>query len=274
MIQPVLARVEKAGVAWWADPVLERRVGVRVGFSERVGGVSAPPYDSLNLAFHVGDEPDRVAENRRRLAASGLDVAHDPVTAEQVHGALTVPVGLEHAGAGWCAPGAGLAPVAGADGLVTIDPGLPLAMFFADCVPVVLVVESPVAGVAVAHAGWRGTAEGVHVEALEVLLTATGGDLAGVVAYLGPHIMPCHYEVGAEVLSRFADVSGTIAAARGPLDLGAYVKADLERVGVAAERTTALGRCTAEHTDTFFSHRTEAPTGRHAAFAAILRDTP
>ena len=269
-VRAELVRRCEGGVCWWTDPELLGRSGVLVAFTERTGGRSAPPYDSLNLAFHVGDDPEAVECGRDTLfEALGIAALRGAlVTAGQVHGREVAVVSESHAGAGARRPGVGCGSVEGVDALVTLTPELPLMLLFADCVPVVLVAEAPVRAVAVAHAGWRGAAAGVHVRAAESLCREAGCEPADLLVYVGPCVGPCHYEVGEEVLARFSD-SDTIAAAPGRLDLGAIVSADLERLGVRTDRLPALGRCTAENTDSFFSYRADGRTGRHAALAVV-----
>ena len=251
-------------------PPLHTDAGILVAFSERAGGVSYPPYASLDLAAHVGDDPRHVDENRSRLcAALGIEASRDRLTtAEQVHGTRVVEVTRADAGAGaWADAGRGRPPLPATDALWTRERGVPLMLLFADCVPVVLVRPS-VPAIAVVHAGWRGAAAGIVGAAARVL-----GGLAGAVdlsAYVGPHIGPCCYEVGEECVSHFDNAFVTITAASSRLDLGAVVGHDLERSGVPKERQWHLGICTAHSTDRFYSYRAEGRTGRHGALAVIL----
>jgi YfiH family protein len=272
MPDPRLERQERDGIACWTDPRLLGERGIVVAFSERRGGVSDGPYSSLNLAQHVGDDPARVDENRTRLlrALALGDVRERLVIAEQVHGDSVTVVSDDSAGAGALAARRRPGPVRETDALATRTTGLPLLLFFADCVPLILVSRDP-RGVSVVHAGWRGAAARVHVAALDALCSLAGTKPADVDAYIGPHIGPCHYQVGSDVLSRFAHTSVTISAASGPLDLGAVVSADLERTGVRKERIATLpSSCTAEHPDRFYSYRSERVTGRHGALAIVL----
>ena len=131
------------------------RDGVLAAFTERTGGTSDPPYGSMNLAFHVGDDEERVRENRRRVC-EGLGI-RSFATMEQVHAARVVRVGAKRSAAGFEDPADS---VGGADSMTTSSPGIALAILSADCVPVV--AASKKSGLlAVAHAGWRGVAEGI-----------------------------------------------------------------------------------------------------------------
>jgi YfiH family protein len=160
--------------------------------------------------------------------------------------------------------------VPGTDGLFTTDPGTPLLLCFADCVPIILVATAPRRGVAVVHAGWRGALGRIVVEAAHKLAASAGCGTSDLLAYVGPHIEACHYEVDVTLLSQFVHTFGTIAAAQGRLDLGAVVSESLNGVGVPFSSRIRSGFCTAERTDAFYSHRAEGPTGRHGALACIL----
>ncbi len=284
---PSLTRSVSAGVACWLDEALVER-GVIVAFSERGGGVSAPPFAALNLAGHVGDDPRSVDENRTRLLhALGLSGLRDRLTtAKQVHGSHVAIVGDGGACAGagaFVSSGAGgsVPPVPGADALITAEEATPLLLCFADCVPVVLVAEGhgwmgrsgrPRFSVAIVHAGWRGALAGIVGRAARMLIDSMCTGDVWLRAYVGAHIGPCHYEVDHAIVSQFVNTFGTVARAEsGGLDLGAVVSASLTDAGVDPCSITSLGTCTAEATDRFFSHRAESGrTGRHAALACIV----
>lgn len=263
----MLARIESRGVTFHTDSALRVASGISIGFTERTGGVSVSPYATLDLAAHVDDDPTAVRENRRRvLSAIGADAfAERLTTAEQVHGTRVAHVTADNAGCG-ADPLEGPGPVLGADALWTTDTGVPLMLFFADCVPVVLVSESPRA-IAVVHAGWRGALGGIVGDTVRALDTALGG--ATITAYVGPHIGACCYEVDPLLVSQFANMFVTIPRASDRLDLAAAVAEDLDRAGISRERQWHLGICTAHNTDRFYSYRAEGRTGRHCAFALL-----
>ena len=255
----------------WTDEVLLSASGVVIGFSERGGGISEPPFSSLNLGSHVGDDPVAVDENRRRMLDTlGLEAFRNQLTmAEQVHGERIAFVRSPDAGSGAFASG-GRPAFAGTDVLITRDAGVPLALCFADCVPIILVAPGP--AVAVVHAGWRGALSSLPGKAAAELAHVAGCESSAVTAYIGPHIGACHYQVSPEVMSQFVYTFGTLArAASGGLDLDAVVSASLDRAGVAPCNIARLGTCTAETTDRFFSYRAEGGrTGRHSALVCIL----
>lgn len=242
---------------WPAPP------GVVALCTTRRGGVSAPPYDSFNLAGHVGDTPGSVAENRRRLQElAGLEA---PIPwLNQVHGAAVV-----RAGAG--------ADGADADALWSDRPGVPCAVLTADCLPVLLCALDG-SCVAAAHAGWRGLAGGV-LEAVIDQLPRPGREL---MAWLGPAIGPGAFEVGQEVLEAFLSAAGSRADsaavracfARSPGRPGHYL-ADLyalARLRLAARGLTRVfggGLCTCTDAARFYSYRRDGDTGRMASLILI-----
>lgn len=226
-------------------------------FSTRRGGVSPAPYESLNLGLSTNDDPERVAENRRRmLAALELDPGR-LATAGQVHGARVVEVER---------PG----HTAQCDALLTAVPGLALAVTAADCVP--LVLRAP-GWVAAAHAGWRGTADGLPAAVLEALRHRAGVDAAGVRAAIGPCIRACCYEVGPDVARRFPASAVTLVRSRHHLDLSTAIRVQLMDAGVAASALTDSSACTACAPGWYFSHRRDAgQTGRHWGVVARRDD--
>ena len=267
-----LQRVEREGVTVWTDELLRRHSGVVVAFSERLGGASRAPFESLNLASHVGDDPLAVDENRTRLlSALGLREFRERLTmADQVHGESISVIDKDASGSGGYAT-QDRRPVPAADALITGEPGVPLLMCFADCVPIVLVAPGPF--VAVVHAGWRGALAGLPGKTARALAKACPCRIDELVAYIGPHIGECCYPVGNEILSQFVTTFDAVARddSRTELDLAAAVTESLSREGVNSCSIANLGVCTAEHTERFFSHRAErGRTGRHGALACIL----
>ena len=267
--RPALVRRVVGEVAYWTD-VEQHRRGVCIAFSERGGGVSGGPFAGLNLAAHVGDYAQAVDANRAVLLdALGIGGLRERLTcAEQVHGDRVAGVTAHDAGSGAFTQD-GRPPLPQTDALLTSEPDLPLMLFFADCVPVVLVAPGPC--VAVAHAGWRGALAGIAEKTARELARAASCDPSQIDAYVGPHIGPCHYEVDERILSQFVNHFGTFARAEsGGLDLGLVVAASLQTAGVDPCRIASLGICTAETTDRFYSYRAAAgPTGRHCAIVVV-----
>ncbi|WP_233498209.1 peptidoglycan editing factor PgeF [Meiothermus sp. QL-1] len=219
------------------------------GFTTRTGGVSPPPFDTLNLGLSTADDPKNVLENRRRVLA----LFGDPPQAglRQVHGATVHAV--EAAGE-W-----------EGDGLLTHTPGLLLRVSVADCYPILL--HEPVRGVVGAlHAGWRGVVQGILPRALALAQARYGADPAQVRVAVGPGIGGCCYQVGPEVVEAFEQAGLPFyrpdsEPGRFRLDLEAAIRAQALQAGVRAAHYWALGACT--YTDSrFFSYRRERNTGR------------
>jgi polyphenol oxidase len=236
--------------------VIEQRVGRGlVVFTGRHGGVSRPPYDSANLAEHVGDEEDAVLENRRRAArALGLPPPETWVTVRQVHGGTVVN-----------ADGPGAGEPADADAVVTTVRELALVIFTADCAPIALVADDAVAAV---HAGWGGLEAGIVEHAVDALRAVTDTPVRAVI---GPCIRPAQYEFGADLLARlvarFGDVVASTTTRGTPaLDIPAAVRVALERSGV--DDVEDVGVCTASSAD-HFSYRRDGTTGRQAMFVVL-----
>jgi YfiH family protein len=200
-------------------------------------------------------------EGRRILAQHGLD-GGEPAFAAQVHGRAVLPARTGgRAGVG--------------DALLTDRPGLPLAVFTADCLP--LVLYDPSGGrLALVHAGWRGTVEAVARAAVEALLAA-GGRPEALLAAGGPSIGPCCYEVDLPVIEPLAAAYPTRWEAwvtprgRGKwmLDLRAANRDQLEAAGLERGRVDIPALCTACREDLFFSYRRGHRGGRLAAVAAL-----
>jgi polyphenol oxidase len=247
---------ERNGVNW-----LEWRTGgVTAAFPARGGGVSAPPFDTLNLGLSVSDEREHVLENRRRLCAALSLPLERLVVPGQVHGTTLAWVGEAEAGRG----ASGSATVIREhDGLITATPGLGLAISYADCVPVVIVAGGD-AGPAFAtvHAGWRGMMAGI-VGLAAAELSRHGPLLAAAV---GPSIGPCCFVVDADLRRRFgARFPGSAGAAT--VDLWSCARQQLEAGGVPSAGIAVAGLCTSSDAR-FFSHRRDrGETGRHLAIA-------
>jgi len=253
----------------WLIPQWPAPPHVRALCTTRAGGVSAPPYDSLNLGLHVGDVEASVRANRERLSEV---LGAKPVFLNQVHGNQTVL--LE----------AATADGAQADGVMTHGHRLPCMVMVADCLPVLL-TDREGSFVAALHAGWRGLAgagamqgHGIleaffkeKVPAMRVVQAQAATDL---IAWLGPCIGPTAFEVGDEVREAFVASAPEAASCFVPHGDGKWL-ADL--AGLARQRLAALGVdavfgndsskawCTVSQPSRFFSHRRDRVSGRFAA---------
>jgi YfiH family protein len=231
-------------------------------FAARTGGVSAAPYDGLNLGMHVEDEERRVHANRGRVArAAGLR-EQDLVFAQQVHGAGVAVV--DRAGSRGRHGG-----VAGVDALVTATPGLGLVVLAADCLPVLL--ADPAAGVvAAAHAGRQGLLAGV-LQATVTAMQDLGATPSGTSAVLGPAACGGCYEVPPEMADeaerRLPGSRGTTRQGTASVDLVAGARAVLRSAGVAD--VAHVGGCTLEQPERWFSYRRDRTTGRHGGLVRV-----
>lgn len=228
---------------------LEARLpGARAAFSTRLGGVSAPPYESLNLALLTGDDPARVRENRDRLAMTlGLQPER-VLIGRQVHEAEITSHDGPQSPSPFAQPGPDPPPT---DGHRTAAARLAGLVFVADCLPVALAGADEVA---ILHCGWRGMAGGIIDRGVR--------EAGATAAAVGPGIGPCCYEVGEEVLARFWPLGPEVARGR-RLDLRVVARRLLERAGVEAIEVSEL--CTSCDRELFFSHRRDGErTGRQA----------
>lgn len=225
---------EQEGVRW-----LEAQLrGGTAGFSTRLGGVSEAPFDALNLGILTGDDRAVVLENRIRLAgALRLDPDH-VLMGLQVHGSEVLGHTAVQDPSPYAHPGTALSE---ADGHFTASAGLAPLVLVADCLPVALAGPG---GVAMLHCGWRGLAAGIVRRGAEAVAAKAGA--------IGPGIGRCCYEVGPEVLERFAGLGDGIAEGR-MLDLAEVARRQLRAAGV--EQVESAGLCTSCEPQLFFSHR-------------------
>lgn len=218
----------------------------------RSGGVSEPPFDSLNLGAHVGDIPEAVRSNRQRLRKA-LRLPAEPCWLNQVHGSRVVEA-------------SDFTASPEADACIARSPGRVCAVMIADCLPV-LICNRGGDRVAAVHAGWRGLAGGV----LESTVSSLGLPGSELMAWLGPAIGPQVFEVGDEVRIAFMSRDSTAAQAFRPsrraghwlADLYLLARQDLARLGVHA--VYGGGLCTYSDEARFFSYRRDGRTGRMAS---------
>lgn len=261
-----LLRVTDNGLVYYQFENLARlgKGEMRHGVFTRLGGVSAPPFATLNTGHTVGDDPLAVTENHRRICrALDVDVTF-VANGYQVHGASVALIG----------PGDRGRVRPATDILLTDQPDIPLMQRFADCTS--LLLYDPVRrALGLAHAGWRGTVQGVALEAVRAMTEAFGSRPADIVAGVGPSIGPCCYEIGPEVAAQVRDAfregaRWLLSQANGAihLDLWAANRRQLQAAGVG--QVEMAGLCTACHTKEFFSHRAErGRTGRFGVMATL-----
>jgi len=230
--------------------------GVKAYSTTRHGGVSLPPYDSLNLGDHVGDDEQAVARNRQLLAAVA-ELPQMPLWLEQVHGTRVVTLGGQ------------IPQDRRADAVYSNVVGQVCAVMTADCLPVLFASQ---AGdeIAAAHAGWRGLCNGV-LENTVAHFTALPGQIT---AWLGPAIGPSQFEVGPEVRAAFMAADSAAAAAFVPhgekflANIYLLARQRLQRAGIFA--IDGGDRCTMSETSHFFSYRRDGITGRLASLIWVI----
>jgi YfiH family protein len=257
----------------WIEPDWPTHKRVRALMTHRQGGVSAAPWDSLNLGDHVGDRAADVLTNRERLAAQ---IGQRPVFLQQVHGVACVQLNA--------ATPQGLV----ADACWSLDLGVACTIMVADCLPVFL-ADAAGRWVAAAHAGWRGLAgsgmntslkgQGV-LESLWADLKRAGADVSDVMAWLGPCIGPQAFEVGPEVRAAFDDGSLQVQAlfqstAQGKFmaDLAGLARVRLQALGITRVfgNDSSLPWCTVSNSALFFSHRRDSRSlGQSGRMAACI----
>ena len=238
--------------------------GIRHGFFTRHGGVSQGCYATLNGGLGSHDNAESIAENRARMAAALAVEPHCLLTAYQTHSPDVVI-----AEAPWPPPARPRA-----DAIVTRTPGLAIGVTTADCGPI-LFADAEARVIGAAHAGWRGALAGI-VEATLAAMERLGAERGRVRAALGPMIRQGNYEVGPDLIERFAAADGGNARffRKAPrdghalFDLAAYIGMRLARAGI--RQFEDLGLCTYADAARFFSfrrstHRAEADYGRHVS---------
>ncbi len=254
-----MQRVQHDGLVWYtfAEPGLDFMHACLT----RLGGVSQGPWSTLNLGSTVGDDPQAVQENHRRVfAAFGITPAQ-VVSPHQVHGCHVAHVTREDGGR----------VIPATDALITATPGVVLLLRFADCTPI-LFFDPLRRALGLAHAGWRGVVAEVAAATVQAMGAAFGTQAADLWVGIGPTIGPQHYSVGPEVVEAVqstlpAGVSvATCRAGQWYLDLPAAVEAQLRAVGV--NRITQSGLCTADRLDEWYSHRAEH--GRTGRFGILM----
>ncbi len=242
----------------WITPDWPAPVSIRAGTTTRHGGVSLPPYATLNLGEHVGDLPEMVTENRRRLHQSQR-LPNEPVWLSQVHGVAVVDAATVHG-------------VSDADASFTTHANVICAVLTADCLPL-LFCHRQGSVVAAAHAGWRGLLDGV-IETTVLRMKVAPDDL---LVWLGPAIGPAAFEVGDEVRDGFIVHDGAASSAFIPSSNGRWL-ADIYQL--ARQRLDKLGvtaiyggdDCTYTDAERFYSYRRDGVTGRMASLIWIVED--
>lgn len=260
------------GLIYYTAPALSSFEKVKHGFSTRLGGVSLGALSSLNLGRSRNDEPARVRENYRRYGdALGMNLERI-VMCQQVHSDTVRVVTEEDAFLDLYEP-----TRFEGDGLITNCPGLTLAVFYADCIPVLL--YDPICGViAAVHSGWRGTSLGIAKKAVRQMSEAFGSRPETIQAAIGPGIGPCCFETHDDVPSAMLKSLGesispfivSLPNGKYQVDLKEIIAHCLRSVGLLSEHISVSDLCTGCHLDQFWSHRKLGDQrGNQAAFIQL-----
>lgn len=263
---------EQAGVPFFVFPSIEKTGSVVHGFSTRLGGVSEGIFSSMNVSFTRGDQEEAVRENYRRLGAAMGFSCENLVCSDQTHTVNLRVVTEEDRGKGFVCP----KDYTDIDGLVTDVPGLVLAAFYADCVPLYLV--DPVRRcIGLSHAGWRGTVGKIGKKTVELMREQYGSRPEDLVAAIGPSICQSCYEVSKDVIEKFQEAFDERfwpelfyekGGGKYQLNLWRANELGFLEAGVRAEGIAAAGVCTCCNPGLLFSHR--ASRGRRGNLGAFL----
>ncbi len=275
--QSILKHIEAAPFVGFA--AFEQYDFLRYGFSTRLGGVSRGIFASMNLGFRRGDEEENVIENYRRICESMGIVPEHLVCNDQVHKTNVRIAGSADYGMGYCRE----RTYAEVDAHITNEPGVPLVVFGADCVPLFF-VDPKKKVIGVAHAGWKGTVGKIGAATVYRMAEVYGCAPEEIEVVIGPSIGVCCYEVGEEVAGAvrenfaFASVAEEaqilIKKPNGKymFDLWEANRRTLLAAGVQDAHITKSGLCTMCRQDLFFSHRaTEGKRGSMAGFLMLVK---
>lgn len=264
--------VERAGVPFLQFPLLEETGIVTHGFSTRLGGVSTGVCSTMNVSFTRGDKEEAVRENYRRLgAAMGFDCA-DLVCSDQTHTTNIRTVTEDDRGKGFTRP----RDYTEIDGLVTHVPGLMLATFYADCVPLYF-VDPVKKAIGLSHSGWRGTVGKIGKKTVERMREEYGSDPVDIRAAIGPSICQACYEVSGDVIEAFQQAFSEehwpdlyYAKENGRYQLNLWKANELifREAGILPEHIAVTDLCTCCNPGLLFSHR--ASHGKRGNLGAFL----
>ncbi|PRO64689.1 peptidoglycan editing factor PgeF [Alkalicoccus urumqiensis] len=243
--------------------------GLTAGFTLRSGGVSPEPYDTLNLGYHVHDDPSLVTRNREITAGETGMPLSTWVGAEQTHGDQIVKVQQSFAGLG---ASSYEDTIKGTDGFYTTEDGLLLTLGYADCIPVYFLSEDG-SCCGIVHAGWKGTVKNIAGKLIHLWESAEQMEPGTVRAWIGPGIDSCCYEVDQKVIDQLQEVLPDIAPYEKTgedtyaLNLKEANRQLLIKAGVPPENIGMSTLCTSCEEESFFSHRRDgAHTGRMLGF--------
>lgn len=265
------------GVVYFTYPMLEKLSCVIHGFSSRLGGVSEGDCSSMNLSFSRGDKEENVWENYRRISnALGFQI-EQIVTSDQTHTTNVKIISAEDKGSGIIKP----KKFHNVDGMITNEPGVVLATFYADCVPLYF-IDPVKKAIGLSHSGWRGTAGKIGAETIRKMKENYGCNPADIYAAIGPSICVNCYEVSEDVIEKFAEVYTNSQIeqicykkenGKYQLDLWEANRIVLLEEGILEEHISMPNLCTCCNPEVLFSHRaSQGKRGNLAAFLALKEE--
>lgn len=272
---PKLIESHFMSLDYFTDERLFDHSGIRIAFTTRMGGFSKPPYDSLNLAMHVKDNPDLVKKNRDYIL-NALDANHSTLLVpNQVHKDTVVIVSeksdfvlLQQELNNGC------------DSIIIDVANVTALLNFADCVPIIIV--APDLSFSVVHAGWRGVMNDILEKTLNIMVTNAHLHsrnretefIKGINVYIGPYIHEECFKVSKKLYDQFINKFNTCCSTKEMhINLGQCLLSQMKNFGIDTQRVTDLNYCTVCNNDRFFSYRkSKGTTGRHSALALKVKD--
>lgn len=274
--QPMMEVVEHGDVAYLRFPNLKETGIVNHGFSTRLGGVSTGIFESMNLGFNRGDDPEAVITNYKRLMeAMGMDY-HNIVTSDQTHTTNVLRVSAKDRGNGILRPRA----YHDVDGMITNDPNVILCTSYADCVPLYFV--DPVhRAIGLSHSGWKGTVGKIGKVTVKAMQCEFGSNPEEIITAIGPSICQDCYEVSEDVIEQFKEQFRTEQyeelfykkdTGKYQLNLWNANRMILEEAGIKKQHIFMPNICTCCNPELLFSHR--ASKGKRGNLCAFLELLP
>ena len=257
---------KNSGLSFISFPFLEE-FNIFCGFTSRYEGYSKKPYDSLNLAYHVGEKRKIVRKNRMLILRDMLNMDSGHLfSARQVHGndVIYVSQDIGHRD--------GDIPL-DADALMTDVKNTPVMVMGADC-SLILMADIRKKAVCAVHAGWKGTLNGITLNVLKLFCRRFGSSIRDIYVFIGPGIRQCCYEIDNRIAQRFIDIRGDssfmdIRDGRTYLDLVGSNLSQLSSSGILEDNIFDTGICTGCNT-CYYSFRRDGITGRHAGIAMVF----
>lgn len=236
------------------------------GFTTKAGGFSSGKIEGLNLGFRCGDDAENVKNNYKMVARDLMMPYEKMVASRQTHSTNIRIVTQEDIGKGVSLK----SDIENTDGLITNCVNIPLVVFFADCVPILL-ADAEKRLVAAVHSGWRGTVGEIARNAIEIMSEKFYAEPKNIKAVIGPSIGPCCFEVGKEVAEQFDSVIvRELGNEKFTVDLWEANRSILLKSGIRSENIDVFSMCTVCNSDVLYSYRSHGDrTGRMGAFIML-----